>query len=157
MVRLRKSLAGVRIDYRKVDELSEICRLLIEANQLKTSMRQLYPDYKGVAERMHRFPGPEIKPAVYIRAFSMPSLLKEMRSGIQVITREDIRWQLCSIKSIALLPNTLLFEEAAKQGAGECIMVRDGLITEATHSNVMAVKKGAMHTHPIRLYTFRHY
>jgi D-alanine transaminase len=149
LTRLRKSLAGIRIDYRKVDELSDICRLLMEANQLNDQYAAVYIQItRGVADRVHRFPIHEVKPTVYIRAFPMPPLLKEMRSGIRVITREDIRWKLCSIKSIALLPNTLLFEEAAEQGAGECLLIRDDLITEATHSNIMAVKEGILYTHP---------
>ena len=64
------------------------------------------------------------------------------------MVREDIRWLRCNIKSIALLPNTLLFEEVAQQGAFECLLERNGIFTEATHSNFLAVKHGAIYTHP---------
>jgi len=147
--RLRNSLAGVRIHYSRVDEMPEICMALIEANQLKDKYAAVYIQItRGVAPRIHRFPGDDIKPTVYIRAFEMPSFLDEMQRGIRVITREDIRWLRCNIKSIALLPNTLLFEEAAGQGAEECFLVRNGFYTEATHSNIVALRKGVLYTHP---------
>jgi D-alanine transaminase len=78
----------------------------------------------------------------------MPTYLNEMKCGIYAISREDIRWQRCNIKSIALLPNTLMFQEAAEQGAGECFLIRNGYYTEATHSNIMMVKQDAVYTHP---------
>jgi D-alanine transaminase len=66
-----------------------------------------------------------------------------------VITREDIRWLRCDIKSISLLPNTMLYNQAVEAGAGECILIRNGLVTEATHSSVLAVKNGKVITHPL--------
>ncbi len=147
--RLRNSLAGIRITYTGVDKLGAICKALIEANQLSDQHAAVYIQItRGVSVRMHRFPSGDIMPTIYIRAFPMPPMLQEMRSGIAVITHKDIRWQMCHIKSIALLPNTLMFEEAAAQGAGECLLIRDGYFTEATHSNILAVKKGILYTHP---------
>ncbi|MBN2814602.1 MAG: aminotransferase class IV, partial [Bacteroidales bacterium] len=103
---------------------------------------------RGVAPRTHRFPQVSIAPTVYARAFPMPAFINEMGNGVRVITHEDIRWQWCNIKSIALLPNTYIFEQAAAQGAFECMLIRNGNITEATHSNIMAVKNGIVYTHP---------
>jgi D-alanine transaminase len=74
--------------------------------------------------------------------------LVEMNNGVQVMMREDIRWLRCNIKSIALLPNTLLFEEVAEKGAFECLLVRNGCVTEATHSNILAVRNNTLYTHP---------
>jgi D-alanine transaminase len=65
-----------------------------------------------------------------------------------VISREDIRWLRCNIKSIALLPNTLMYEEATEEGAGECAFVRNGFFTEASHSNILFVINGDVFTHP---------
>jgi D-alanine transaminase len=78
----------------------------------------------------------------------MKNYLDEMKLGIRVISREDIRWLRCNIKSIALLPNTLLFQEATEAGAGECLLVRNGFFTEATHSNILFIKDGILQTHP---------
>ena len=147
--RLRNSLAAVRIDFGPTQEIHSICNSLIDANQLQTEHAGIYLQItRGVAPRMHRFPNGDIKPSLYIRAFAMPTNRNEILNGIRVITREDIRWLRCNIKSIALLPNTLLFQEAAEQDAGECFLIRNGNYTEATHSNIMVVMHRIVYTHP---------
>jgi D-alanine transaminase len=62
--------------------------------------------------------------------------------------KDDIRWGRCDIKSVALLPNTISFQEARENGLKECIFVRNGLITEGTHSNIFFVINGTLFTHP---------
>lgn len=147
--RLRNSLNQIKIKFNGYDNLLSISNALIEANGFKNKYAGIYMQItRGAANRIHRFPPANVKPTVYIRAFFMQNCLAEMAEGVVAITREDIRWHLCHIKSIGLLPNTLLFEEVAEMGAFECILVRDGNITEATHSNVFAIKNGVVHTHP---------
>lgn len=148
MFRLRNSLSSVRIDF-DTSILGSLCDQLITDNLLKEEYAGVYIQItRGVATRIHRFPGKEIKPTVFIRAFKMPSYLDDLKNGISVITRDDIRWLRCDIKSIALLPNTMLFQEAVEQNAGECLLVRNGIYTEATHSNIMAVMGGTVFSHP---------
>jgi D-alanine transaminase len=148
MIRLRNSLSSVRIDF-DISMLGSLCDQLIEVNLLQDEYAGVYIQItRGAAPRIHRFPGKEVKPTVFIRAFAMPSYPADLRNGIRVITREDIRWLRCDIKSIALLPNTMLFQEAVEQNAGECFLVRNGNYTEATHSNIMAVMGGTVYTHP---------
>jgi D-alanine transaminase len=149
MNRLRNSLAAIQINFSGIEKLAEICQALIGANHLKHVHAAVYIQItRGVAERIHRLPEKHIKPTIYVKAFSLSPFLEQMQHGIRVITREDIRWHRCNIKSIALLPNTLLYEEAAGHGAGECLLVRNGFFTEATHSNILAVRNGAVVTHP---------
>jgi D-alanine transaminase len=148
MIRLGNSLSSVRIDL-DISPLGSYCNQLIEDNLLKDESAGVYIQItRGVSPRIHRFPGKEVKPTLYIRAFSMPSYLDDLRNGIRVITREDIRWLRCDVKSIALLPNTMLFQQAFEQNAGECFLIRDGNYTEATHSNIMAVMGDKVFTHP---------
>jgi D-alanine transaminase len=45
----------------------------------------------------------------------------------------------CDIKSIALLGNVLLRQQAREAGADECLLVRDGVVTEGAASNVFVV------------------
>jgi D-alanine transaminase len=96
---------------------------------------------------MHRFPDQSVL-TVYACAFPFASNNEQLKNGIRVITAEDIRWLRCDIKSVALLPNTLLFQKAVEEGAGEVIFIRNGIVTEASHSSVMAVKHGVIYTHP---------
>lgn len=68
--------------------------------------------------------------------------------GVACITRPDIRWQRCEIKSISLVAAVMMRREAADEGALETIMVRDGLITEGAVSNVFVVSGGGLATPP---------
>ncbi len=148
MIRLRNSISSIRIDF-DTSILPDICDKLIGDNFLKDEYAGIYIQItRGIAPRIHRFPGKEVKPTLFLRAFGMPSFTDDLQKGIRVITREDIRWLRCNVKSIALLPNTMLFQEAVEQNAGECFLVRNGFYTEATHSNIMAVIGGTVHTHP---------
>jgi D-alanine transaminase len=148
MIRLMNSLSSVRIDF-DISRLAGICDQLIGDNLLKEDQAGVYIQItRGVAPRIHRFPGKEVKPTIFIRTFEMPSYIDDLRKGIRVITREDIRWLRCDVKSIALLPNTMLYQQAVEQNAGECFLVRNGNYTEATHSNIMAVMGGTVYTHP---------
>lgn len=148
MTRLRNSLTSIRIDF-DISLLGSLCDELIEKNQLKDEYAGVYIQItRGVAPRIHRFPDKDIRPTLFIRAFAMPANPDDLRNGIRVITREDIRWLRCNVKSIALLPNTMLFQEAVEQKAGECFLIRNGNYTEATHSNIFAVMEGTVITHP---------
>ncbi len=69
-------------------------------------------------------------------------------TGGKAITRDDIRWSRCDIKSISLLPNSLLRQQAATSGAMETILLRDGFVTEGSASNVFIVLDGTILTPP---------
>ncbi len=147
--RLIRSLGEIQVSVGNIDEFEAISLHLLKANQLIGKQAGIYMQItRGVHKRMHQFPV-GIKPTVYIFAFAFPSFSDNIENGIKVITHEDIRWLRCDIKSVALLPNTMLFTRAVEHGAVECILVRDGKVTEATHSNVLAVKSKKIITHPI--------
>jgi D-alanine transaminase len=149
ITRLGNNLREVKIGFNHLDKLADVCRALININQLTAQYAGVYIQItRGVAPRTHRFPSETVKPTIYARAFSMPPYLKEMKEGVLVISREDIRWLKCNVKSIGLLANTLLFEDVAAEGAFECLFIRNGFVTEASHSNIMAVKENTVYTHP---------
>jgi D-alanine transaminase len=47
-----------------------------------------------------------------------------------------------------LLPNVLASQQAKESGAYEAVFVRDGQVTEGSHSNFAAVFDGELFTHP---------
>lgn len=102
---------------------------------------------RGVAERDHAFPS-EPTPTVFAMSTPIKALEQGQPRGISAITVEDIRWQLCHIKAIALLPNILLRQQALEAGADEAIMLRNGEVTEGTASNVFVVHHGTVSTPP---------
>ncbi len=69
-------------------------------------------------------------------------------TGVGAITLDDIRWVRCDIKSIALLPNILMRQQALTNHAAEAILLRDGFVTEGAASNVFIVRKGQIETPP---------
>jgi D-alanine transaminase len=147
--RLKNSLSGVRISFDGIDSLVGIFDRLIADNGLGNEDAGIYLQItRGAATRVHNFPKGGILPTLYIRAFPLPSASEQHQHGIKVISREDIRWLRCNIKSIALLPNTLMYQEATEEGAGECAFVRNGFYTEASHSNILFVNDGTVYTHP---------
>lgn len=147
--RLERSLQEVQIGFEDLAGLEAVfSNLLKESNLIETHAGVYLQITRGANKRVHHFPA-EIKPTIYAFAFELPSFTENLEKGIKVITREDIRWLRCDIKSVALLPNTMLYNQAVEAGAGECILIRDGKVTEATHSSVLAVKKRTVITHPL--------
>ncbi|MBT3457402.1 MAG: branched-chain amino acid--2-keto-4-methylthiobutyrate aminotransferase, partial [Thiotrichales bacterium] len=68
--------------------------------------------------------------------------------GKSAITREDIRWLKSNTKATSLLANTLYAQEAKESNAEETILYRNGIVTEASSSNVFIVKENCLYTHP---------
>ncbi len=103
---------------------------------------------RGVAPRDHAFPA-QVTPTVF--AYSQPLKTppaEQIEQGIAAVTLADIRWRRCDIKAIALLANAMLRSEAIGAGAAEAILVRDGIMTEGSASNIFVVKNGELVTPP---------
>jgi len=149
LARMKRSLRETLIQWPEADSFPLLARELIRLNNLEKSSALVYLQVtRGAAKRTHSFPAPPVSPTVYAfaRDFIPENAGKE--SGTGIMLREDIRWGRCDIKSVALLPNTLCFQEAVSKGFSECAFVRDGIITECSHSNIFFVEKGILFTHP---------
>ena len=147
--RLERSLRELEIDFTETDSLKSVFSDLIIRNNFQDKHAGVYLQItRGENKRVHYFPK-NVKPTVYAFAFDLPSFNDNLKNGIKVTTHEDIRWQRCDIKSVSLLPNTMIFNKAVKSGAGECILIRNGMVTEATHSSVLGIKNGIVTTHPL--------
>ena len=103
---------------------------------------------RGVAARVHNFPGEDVNPMIMAYAIDNPRPLKKIAEGVAVKTTEDIRWLRCDIKSLNLLANVLAKQEAVESGCAEAVFVRDGIVTEGSSSNIFGVKDGILYTHP---------
>jgi D-alanine transaminase len=104
---------------------------------------------RGVAPRMHQYPKPPVPATVFIMAaaFQPPEDLRV--KGGAVICISDVRWNRCNVKTTQLLPNVMAKQEAAEHDVLDAIFIRDGMVTETSHANVMAVIGGAVWTHPV--------
>jgi len=149
LVRLRQSLAALEINFAATENIAAVFNELLLRNNLNDTHAGLYLQItRGVHKRVHHFPE-NIEPTVYAFAYHMPSFTHNLENGIQTITHDDIRWQRCDIKSVSLLPNTMMYNKAVNAGAGECVLIRDGYVTEATHSSILGVKNGVVITRPL--------
>lgn len=147
--RLKRSLNELEIKYSETESLETVFNELIVRNNLQNKHAGVYLQItRGEHKRVHHFPE-NMQPTVYAFAYHMPSFTDNLENGISLITHEDIRWQRCDIKSVSLLPNTMLYNKAVKAGAGECVLIRNGMVTEATHSSVLGVKNGVVITRPL--------
>ena len=74
--------------------------------------------------------------------------LPSPRATLKLISARDVRYELCDVKTLNLIPSVLASKAAAVQGADETVFIRNGVITECAHSNVSMIKDGALFTHP---------
>lgn len=103
---------------------------------------------RGQAPRDHPFPL-DLAPTTVLTFRELRPLEPSVRNaGVQAMTVEDIRWGRCDIKSVNLLANVLARQRAKEAGAFEAILVRGGMVTEGSVSNVVVVRNGALQTAP---------
>lgn len=97
---------------------------------------------RGVAKRDHGFPK-GIVPTVFAMTSPLPPVpVAQLDNGVDAVTLPDQRWLRCDIKSVSLLGNVLARQAALDAGAVECIMFRDGELTEGSSSNIWVVRDG---------------
>lgn len=146
--RLDNSLAGIRLA-NPLDRLQwgEVLEEIIRHNSENNADLSIYLQVtRGAAKRDHVFPD-EVKQTVFVMATPMSPVPEEqLENGIAAISHDDIRWRYCHIKSIALLPNTLMRQVAREAGAAEAILYRDDQVTEGSASNVFIVHSGRILT-----------
>jgi D-alanine transaminase len=146
--RLARSLHEVSIPDPGLD-LLQVSADLLRRNRLGTAEATVYVQVsRGAAARQHAFPPRGTTPTVLITVSAFSPRSELIADGATAITLPDLRWSRCDIKSVNLLPNVLAAERAAEAAAFEAILLRDGVVTEATRSNVLVVVGGVVRTHP---------
>lgn len=147
--RLRNSLDAVRIENPLSNkDWESMLTELVNRNEEPELAIYLQVTRGVAAKRDHAFP-PECKPTVFAMSSSMPpSIDIDKVSGITAVTLPDIRWKLCNIKAITLLPNVMLRQQAIDADAAEAILIKNGYAVEGAASNIFIVKNGMLITPP---------
>lgn len=101
---------------------------------------------RGVAPRDHVL---SAAVAQTVFAMSSPLCVPDEVPPIEAVTAPDERWQRCDIKTTSLIANVIARERAARRGAREAILIRDGWITEGAASNVFVATDGCIRTPPL--------
>ena len=147
--RLKRSLGETRIDFDELNSIENIIYELIKKNNIEKESLVYLQITRGEAfPRTHSFPRKKTNPTLFISVKEFKEDNLEQLRGVKVILQEDIRWLRCDIKSTSLLPAVLANQKASEEGAAEAILVRDGMITEGTHTNFFAVKNETVYTAP---------
>ncbi|MGG5316913.1 D-amino-acid transaminase [Enterococcus sp. AZ072] len=99
--------------------------------------------------RLHDFPNAkEVMPVLTADIQTANRPVEKLEKGIRGGFVTDKRWLHCDIKSISLLGNILALNEAKENGYDDAVLVRDGIVTETSASNLWMVKEGILYTHP---------
>ncbi len=95
---------------------------------------------RGVAPRDFAYSN-DLKPSLIIYARNARiDTIETASKGHKVITKPDIRWKRCDIKTVSLLPAVLAKQAAADVGAVEAWLVNEeGYVTEGTSSNAWII------------------
>ncbi|MFC7440933.1 D-amino-acid transaminase [Laceyella putida] len=147
LARLERSAREIRLELPyPIAELKQLLHELIRRNQLEEGNIYIQVS-RGTAPRYHGFPD-QARPLTiaYVQHAKRP--LAELNHGIRAITTDDIRWLRCDIKSLNLLGAVLAKQTAIDHGAKEAILIRDGVVTEGSSTNIFIIKDGTLYTHP---------
>jgi D-alanine transaminase len=149
LARLSRSLHELRIrEPHSSAQWTDIVEQLVSANGGGDLYVYLQVS-RGAEYGRNHAPLPDIEPTVF--GFCAPLPLPSaqlLEQGVACITASDTRWARCDIKSVALLANVLLRQQAFEAEAGEVILLRDGHLVEASASSVEVVIDGEIRTPP---------
>lgn len=149
LARLAYSLGELRIrnPYRAAD-WRRLLQALIDANG-GGDMYVYLQVSRGAEYGRNHAPLPELTPTVFAFCAPLPPMTADTRAnGVACITASDSRWARCDIKSVSLLANVLLRQQAVEAGATETILLRDGWLTDASASAVHVIIDGEIRTPP---------
>jgi len=150
IVRLQRSLDELEINNPHTrEEWLNIHRELVRTNDLVDGGIYLQISRGAPNDRDFVWPDPETTtPTVVLFTQSKPGLANSpsAKTGIKVVSIEDIRWGRRDIKTVQLLYPSMGKMMAKKAGADDAWMVQDGYVTEGTSNNAYIVKDGVIIT-----------
>lgn len=125
------------------DELLAIHRELVAKNEIEEGMVYLQITRGAPNDRDFVFPDPAVTPStIVLFTQNKPGLADSpaAKTGMKVISVEDIRWGRRDIKTVQLLYPSMGKMMAKKAGCDDAWMVEDGFVTEGTSNNAYIVK-----------------
>ena len=148
--RLKRSLDALDMAMpMPIDELLGVHRELVARNVIEEGMIYLQVTRGSAGDRDFAFPDPEETPVTLVMfTQNKPGLADSpaAKTGIKVISIDDIRWGRRDIKTVQLLYPSMGKMMAKKAGADDAWMVQDGFVTEGTSNNAYIVKNGQIIT-----------
>ena len=146
VARLGNTLAAMRLaNPHGADEWKAIILEIVARNPWDDQSVYLQVTRGADTRRNHAFPGPEVKPTVFLMSEPLitPSA-EQLASGIAAVSAADIRWLRCDLKTVSMLANCLLRQHAIDHGCMETVLFRDSFLTEGAASSIFVCKDGVL-------------
>ncbi|MCL0012881.1 D-amino-acid transaminase [Providencia rettgeri] len=143
MARLQRSCAELQLSLPyDLAELKQIHLQLVQKNNIEEGLVYLQLTRGNAHQRSFLYPDKQTKSTLVLFAQKTQIVENEKsKYGIKVVTVDDIRWQRCDIKTVALLAASMAKEYAKQQGADDAIFVKNGYITEGSSSNCFIINQ----------------
>ncbi len=143
--RLQQTLDGIRLaNPYSLDHWRGLVERIVLENDFDDQSVYIQVTRGADSKRDQAFPI-GVAPTVFI--FTSPLIApsaEQRETGIAVISALDNRWLRCDLKTVALLANVLLRQQAIDAACVETIMLREGFLTEGAASNIFVVKDGVL-------------
>ena len=144
LARLQLTLDGIALaNPHSVAEWSERVQRVIVDGEFDDQSLYLQVTRGADSKRDQSFPK-GVPPTVFIFSTALPLMTEQREQGIAVLSAVDNRWLRCHLKTVSLLANVLLRQQAIDAGCAETILLRDGLLSEGATSNIFVVKDGVL-------------
>ena len=138
--RLERSLGELSIN--AFADWPSIAQNLVAENDLQEGLIYLQVSRGVMDEREYRWPAPETAPTIFAFAQNRVLIANPMADrGMTIITRPDLRWQRCDIKTTQLLYASLMKMEAVSAGVDDVWMTQEEMITEGTSQNAYIISQ----------------
>lgn len=143
LIRLQRSLdeLEIRNPLNRADWLA-VHRELVARNAITDGLVYLQVTRGAPGDRDFAWPDPDsCAPTVVLFTQSKPGLADSAlaRTGMSVISIEDLRWGRRDIKTVQLLYPSMGKMMAKKAGCDDAWMVQEGVVTEGTSNNAYIV------------------
>ena len=146
LARFYRSLEALRIPFSMTPDalLGELKRCLAAAEERSASL--YWQVSRGTDLRHHTFPDASVQPNLLISV--APKTIDLSGASMRLALEPDIRYQMCDVKTLNLIPSILAIQKAKDEGADEAVLHRDGVVTEGSHTNIHILRDGVLYTHP---------
>jgi D-alanine transaminase len=150
LARLQDSLDAIEIpNPLSLNDWLEVFSRLIERNHADADSVIYLQITRGTMPKREHAWAADMQPNVLVTCSEQFYASQDSATaGARAVTLPDTRWSECHIKTINLLPNTLLLQQARNQGANEAILIRDGKAIEGSQSNLFIVMDDIVLTPP---------
>ena len=133
---------SIKVQMKKHELFELICTLvkMVDANEKFVYFHMS----RGNAQRAHELMLDKGSLCIMV----MPREIDDPAVEMSAVLLPDIRYGMCDIKTLNLLPNVLASQIATKSGADEAILHRGDTVTEGTHCNISIISEGKLITAP---------